>query len=426
MKLSFRKRLANLIIALRVGLFLAVRDIRRGNKWATALIVVVMVLTFLNLVVVSGILVGLIEGSISANKNFYTSDIMITSFKERSFISRTPEITAYLSKMPEVASFSARYTDAARAQADYRVIPKLGETPNIATALISGIDPDRENAVTGIGTKLVEGTFLEKNDFDKVVVGAYLLDKYLPVDSADLKTLKGVGAGSKIMLTVNGHSREVIIKGVLKSKVDSIDMRIFMDDREMRTLIDRTDGNVDEIAIKLVDSTQADAVVAELKAAGFDKYARIQSFEEALPKFVKDIRDTFAMLGNLIGGVGLAVASITIFIVIFVNAITRRRFIGILKGIGVNAVAIEFSYILQAVFYSIVGMAIGSIIVFGFLQPYIAAHPINFPFSDGILVATFSSTMIRVIVLFVATVVAGYIPARIVVKQNTLDAILGR
>ncbi len=131
-------------------------------------------------------------------------------------------------------------------------------------------------------------------------------------------------------------------------------------------------------------------------------------------------------MGNLIGSVGLAVASITIFIVIFVNAITRRRYIGILKGIGISSRAIEISYIIQSLFYALLGMIIGSFLVFAVLQPFIAAHPINFPFSDGILVATAGGTFLRAVILGIATIIAGYIPARIVVKQNTLSAILGR
>jgi ABC-type antimicrobial peptide transport system permease subunit len=69
---------------------------------------------------------------------------------------------------------------------------------------------------------------------------------------------------------------------------------------------------------------------------------------------------------------------------------------------------------------------LGTLIIYGVLAPYIAAHPINFPFSDGTLVAPFSGTMIRALILLIATIIAGYIPARLVVKQNTLDAILGR
>ena len=68
---------------LRVGSFLAKRDLKRANIWTTALIVFVMTLTFLNLVVVSGILVGLIEGSVEANKRIYTGDVIITPFLNR-------------------------------------------------------------------------------------------------------------------------------------------------------------------------------------------------------------------------------------------------------------------------------------------------------------------------------------------------------
>ena len=56
-----RKELLN---ALRVGWFLAVRQVQRSGKGTTSLIIFIMVLTFLNLVVVSGLLVGLIAGSI--------------------------------------------------------------------------------------------------------------------------------------------------------------------------------------------------------------------------------------------------------------------------------------------------------------------------------------------------------------------------
>jgi len=131
-------------------------------------------------------------------------------------------------------------------------------------------------------------------------------------------------------------------------------------------------------------------------------------------------------LGNAISSIGLVVAAITIFIVIFVNAITRRRYIGILKGIGISKRAIIISYILQSIFYALIGSLLGVIVVFGLLKPYFAQNPINFPFSDGILVATVSGTFTRVLILLIATVIAGYIPARMVAKRNTLDAILGR
>ena len=64
----------------KVGWYLAQRDIKRANKWTTGLIVLVMTFTFLNLVVVSGILVGLIQGSEDAQKKYAIGDVVISPF----------------------------------------------------------------------------------------------------------------------------------------------------------------------------------------------------------------------------------------------------------------------------------------------------------------------------------------------------------
>jgi len=120
------------------------------------------------------------------------------------------------------------------------------------------------------------------------------------------------------------------------------------------------------------------------------------------------------------------VASITIFIVIFVNAVTRRKYIGILKGIGINKKAILYSYMCQACIYAGFGIFFGMISTFFLIKPYFASHPINFPFSDGILVAPVGGTVIRLVILMFSTIIAGYVPAWLIIKKNTLDSILGR
>lgn len=87
---------------------------------------------------------------------------------------------------------------------------------------------------------------------------------------------------------------------------------------------------------------------------------------------------------------------------------------------------IELSYIFQSVFYAIIGSTVGLIVVYTFLVPYFLANPINFPFSDGILVAPLGETLIRMALLILSTIIAGYVPSRMIVQKNTLDSILGR
>ena len=410
---------------IRIGFFLALRALRRASLWTTGLIIGVMVLTFLNLVVVSGILVGLLQGAVDAVRTQYTSDVIISSLSDKKYIENSPNLISLIDTLPQVSVYTARYREAGVLEANYKT-RKETDKPNTASAVLVGINPVSEQAVTGIAGSIVEGEFLSPGDYDKVVIGGYLLKQYFPVETPGFTTLENVRIGTKIRMTVGAVVREVTVKGILKSKVDEVSMRAYMVDSQFRSLIGRNDGNVDEIALKLSADATPESVRDALLARGIGERAKVQTYDDAQPKFLKDIIATFNMLGTAFSSIGLVVASITIFIVVFINAITRRKFIGILKGIGITGRAIEISYIFQSVFYALVGSGLGLVLVYGFLVPFVAAHPIDFPFSDGILVAPLYSTFFRVGLLVFSTLIAGYIPARMIIRKNTLDSILGR
>ncbi len=421
-----KNRKTSIKTILSLGFFLAFRDLKRTNVWTTLLIVFVMTLTFLNLIVVQGILVGLIEGSSNANRERYTADLIISNLLEKSYIEQSNNIINTIKNIPEVEDVTTRYVEGGKLESGYKTRTRETDLLNSVGGLVAGINPEQENRVTGLAKSIIEGEYLEEGDIDQVVLGKDLLFKYSPIDSPGMQTLKNADIGSKVRLILNGFTREVTIKGIVKTKVGEVDRRIFMPESQVRQMIGRTDYNVDEIVVRLIPGTDLARIKAELIEKGFDKVAKIQTWSEAQPKFLSDIKAAFGLLGDLIGSIGIVVASITIFIVIFVNAVTRRKFIGILKGIGVHSLAIECSYVIQAIFYAVVGTLVGTVTIYGFLIPFVAAHPINFPFSDGILVATASGTIIRASVLLMATAIAGYFPAKLIVKQNTLDAILGR
>lgn len=413
--------------SLRVGFFLALRQIRRSNMWTTSLIIFIMMLTFMNLVVVTGILVGLVEGISQTVRSRVVGDIFISNLNERTYIEQSQSIIKALESTPDVISISPRYAEGGTVTANYKVLKKREtDLDDSAGTIIVGIDPATEDNASHLSELVVEGEYLEEDDYDQVLIGANLLKKYLSFDAPGLGALDNVEIGTKVKIGVNGNEREVTVKGIVRGKVDEVDRRVFFVDNQLRGLIGRSDYNVDEIMINIRPGADAVRVKQAIVATGADQFSKVQTYEEGEPKFVKDIKQTFAILGNLMSSLGLAVASITIFIVVFINAITHRKHIGILKGVGIHGFAIEFSYVLQSLFYAVLGTGFGLLFVFGFLKPYLDLHPIDFPFSDGILVATFSGTAIRIFVLFLATLVAGYIPAKIVVRQNTLDAILGR
>lgn len=385
-----------------------------------------MTLTFLNLVVVNGILVGLIEGAGIAYRGQYSGDVLIGTKLEKPFIQDSVGTINFIRSLPGVEAVSGRYLIGGKVEANYKTKIRPSDATNSVGTSIVGLNLTDEEAVTGISEHLVAGEFLDSDDYGEVVLGGYLLEKYFPVSSPSFPTLKNVDVGDKVRVVIGDKVREVKIKGILLTKVDEVSRRVFFNDKELRNIIGRSDYNVHEISVKLAPDVSPEKIKDQIVSNGYARDGNVQTWEESQGKFFDDIKKTFSMLGNAIGSIGLAVASITIFIVIFINAITRRKFIGILKGIGISGKAIEISYIIQSVFYALIGSVVGLISLYFGLIPFIDAHPINFPFSDGILLAPLPNTLIRVTILIITTIIAGYIPARIVIKKNTLDSILGR
>lgn len=440
--MSIVRKVKKLQTSLVVGTLLAKRQITRGNFWINALIIGIMTLTFLSLVVISGILVGLPEGSFQANRERYSGDVFISTLKDESSIQSTNTIRTTLESLPVVQDFTVRYKTGATIEANYKERRDFSALPNSVGVNIVGIDPEQEESVTGLSESIVEGSMLSSDESGYILLGSTFIRRYS--NFSDLfEPLDGVYPGDRVKVSVTGKGltfssdlsggdttnsnvQEFIVKGIVKSKVDEVSIAGFVTESDYRRLTGDTSLNAQEIAIKKVPEYEDAYLKNILVSYGFDTMAKIQTAEEAIPKFLDDIKQTFSILGTAIGGIGLVVSAITIFIVIYINALTRRKFIGILKGIGISGTAIEIAYVLQSIFYVLIGSLIGAVIVYGFLVPVIAANPIDFPFSDGILVAEPFPTFTRFLILFCVTVVAGYLPARLIVKQNTLDSILQR
>jgi len=414
--------------SLRIGFLLGFRQIQRANFWTTTLIIFVMMLTFLNLIAVSGILVGLIVGSERSFQEQSSGDIIATPLDDEDKILQTGTIIRTLDTIPEIVSYSARYQQSGQITANYQTRRDFSVDPNTVGVRIQGIDPISENLVTSLSTNVVEGEYLHPDESGYILIGALNLERYTAGFADITGTLEDVFPGDTVRVSVNGATREFTIKGVVDAKAGDVASLVYMPERELRRLSNTASRDADEIAIRLVDKSEAtgQSVQAILFAQGLGEFAKIRTFQEALPKFLTDIKNTFSILGTFIGAVGIIVASITIFIIIFINAVSRRQQIGILKGIGIDRKAIAVAYVLQSAFYALTGSLLGILVTYGFLVGYFDANPIDFPFSDGILVAEPIGTMYRFVILFIITLFAGFIPAWIIVKQNTLNSILGR
>jgi ABC-type lipoprotein release transport system permease subunit len=400
--------------------------VQRAGKFTTVLIIFVMTLTFLNLIAVSGILVGLIVGAEEAVREDSLGDLIIGAKDDEESILETETIEQELGAYPEITAYSVRYQGNAVLEANYKERRDLKGERDIANVKVTGIDVAREEAMTSISSDIIEGSFLDPNEEGFIVLGALYTEEYASNYGDIFETVSGVHPGDTVRVTAGETSKEFVVKGILQSKVDEVSLNTYIPEREFRRFFNRYDRNADQLVIRLADPTQNSMVKESMLRSGLGAYAKIQTYEEGVPKFLTDIKNTFDLLGTFIGSIGIVVASITIFIIIFINALSRRRHIGILKGIGIERSAIEIAYVLQAAFYALSGSFFGALLTYALLIPYFSKNPINFPFSDGILVADPFSTLIKFFILFSITLIAGFLPAWLIARQNTLNSILGR
>jgi putative ABC transport system permease protein len=411
---------------LRIGFLLGLRQIQRANKWTTTLIIFVMMLTFLNLIAVSGVLVGLITGAERAVRAESLGDIILSEKSGEETILETESILQELDSYPEIETYSVRFEGGGVIEANYKERRDLRDERDIANVTVTGINPVLEDNMSNLSKNVIKGEYLDPDEEGYILVGAFYIKEYAEQFGDIFDTIEGVEPGDTVRVTVGENSKEFIVKGIIQSKVDEVSLNTYIPEREFRRLFDRTDRNADQIVIRAKTEGSENVITNALTVSGMDELAKIQTYEEAKPKFITDIKNTMNLLGTFIGSIGIVVASITIFIIIFINALSRRRQIGILKGIGIEQRAIEIAYVLQAAFYALAGSALGALLTYGFLLGYFERNPIKFPFSDGILVAPVDETFIRFIILFMVTLVAGFLPAWLIVKQNTLNSILGR
>ena len=311
-------------------------------------------------------------------------------------------------------------------EANYKERRSLNAEPDIIAVNITGIDPEAEDETSNISSLVSEGEYLNPNESGYILLGKYSVDRYAAEFGDVFDSLKNIYPGDPVLVTVNNQTREFIVKGIVDSKVDQVSLAVYIPEREFRRMFDRVDHNANQVSVRLNHPYDETTVRDRLRESDLTELAKINSFTDDIPKFVVDIKGTFTLLGFFVGAIGIAVASITIFIIIFINALSRRRQIGILKAIGITRRTIEYAYVTQAIFYTIIGSTLGIIITQFGLIPYFIENPIDFPFSNASLSISPEGMMIRAGALLIVTIIAGFVPAWMITRQNTLNAILGR
>ena len=286
-----------------------------------------------------------------------------------------------------------------------------------------GIDPDKESRVTTISQSMIAGTYLSPDDTDQILLGVEIAGG-TEASSASFLNLGGVNVGDQVRLTYpDGTQREYTVKGIFRARDGEADRQAFVSYQEMVSVMGPVFADrASQILIKADDSANQSQLVADLDSLGISGQVRTwQDYGGAAGGVVS----SFDVIASLISAIGLVVAAIIMFIVIYINAMSKKRQIGILRAIGVNRLAIYISYLCQALFYAVLGIIIGGLLFGYVLQPYFAAHPLDLSIGQVSLAIDLSTIRNAVVGIILAAIFAGIIPVINITRHSIIKAIWG-
>jgi putative ABC transport system permease protein len=395
---------------LKVSLFLAYRSLKRSNIGTTILTVIIMSLIFVNLIFMPSIIEGLGEAMTVSSIDGVYGHVFIGPKEDNIYINNVDSIQKKLNTLPGVVGTAPRYVTGAT----------FSHKNKFKGGALYSMNPEDELVVTKIHTGLIEGEFLSKSDTDEILLGTDISGEEGGED--DESNLGGVKVGDKIGVTFsNGVVKEYRLKGIFAISKMNVDRLAFITEKEMESVLGE-DNKASQILVKLSQRGTEEEFRKKFRELGISE--DIKTGEEKMAGPLGSILSIFGIITLISTAIGLTMAVVIIFIIIYINTVHKRKQIGILKAIGIDQGVIICSYIIQALFYCFSGVILGSILLW-VLVSYLTANPTMTPV--GYLKPVVEQQLIiqNIISLIVVSLIAGFIPSWRTARENILKSIWG-
>jgi putative ABC transport system permease protein len=368
---------------LKVGFFSARSSITRGNRKTSFFIIFVLGLIFMNLIFFPSLINGMMSIFVGMVQDYAYGNIVIEPAEDNAYINNADNVLKKVRSVNGVVGAAKRLSVGA----------SIKHKEKVVGAIIDGLIPAQERDVSKYEDIVVDGEFLGELSRDEIMIGAMLVEGYFGAEIYD--NLGDVKVGSLINVTYgNGVERTYKVKGIHEGTWEGTD-----------------EGEEAKIKEKII-------------AVGVKE--KVFTWQEKAEALMRQALQSMGALGIMSKIVSLIVGAALIFIIIYINTLHRKKEIGILKAIGITPNSIRTSYVFISLFYTILGILFGLILFFA-IAFYLQANPIVFYETMEISPVVEGGLLIQsILIMMVMSVIAGFIPAWLVTKQNILEAIWGR
>jgi putative ABC transport system permease protein len=402
-----------LLRSLRVSIFLAIRSVFRGNHGITILTISMMALIYVNLLFLPSLIGGLIVKVNSQLVETFTSNVILSSSKINATI---PDRDAYLGQIRS-------NDDVLGATATYRIGTQIskGNISNVWS--VDAIDPNSFKDVFTTPNNLIEGSNLDSNDTDSILLGVEIAGADKTTIQGYSMSLKNVHVGDTITVNlINGKQHDFMVKGIFSNDFLQSDQRAYITQAGAVKLLPLSSNHATSIYIK----SKKDVDLTDLgdKLTSLAPDIKFQTSND-LSGPVREVTNTFGLINKILKLISLIVAAITVFIVTYVDLVNKRQQTGIERAIGIKPGAIIGNYLIKSLFYAVIGIVIGVLVYLFLAVPLVIKYPFQFPYGLVALKVNQTDMIQSAIILGFVCVISSLIPAYRSVRIKILDAIWG-
>ena len=260
----------------------------------------------------------------------------------RNHISDYKELLETINQIPEIQEYSAR-----------TMVTGMLATASLTKGVrIIGIDPQREDETSNIGSNTIEGSFFEDPGRNPILVGRTLADKIK------------VQERSRVVLTFQDPDNEIIsaafrVFGIFQTSNTTFDeTNVYILQSDLVSYLDSM-MVVSEIAIILDDIEESETVAGYLK--GHFPDLEIRTWAEVSPE-LSYLNEMFGVMITIILGIILLALAFGLVNTMLMSVYERIQELGMLMAVGMNKKKI-FSMILLETSFITFGGAAGGVLL---------------------------------------------------------------
>jgi putative ABC transport system permease protein len=396
---------------LKVAFLLALRSLQRGSRSSVLLTILIIGMCFTNMIFLPGLFNGIGQSITKQVVDYEIGNVLVSPKSGDQYVSDLSATLDLINGMPGVERATPHFSKGATLKYRKRV---LGAT-------VRAIKPNDEKLVSPLYTKMVAGSYLGDADTGEVIIGKPVAgDASVKAEDEFQSSLGGVRVGDSITIDYgNGYAKDYRVKGIYYTGWSQADSAVYVSYTDMALADQKAVDNADYITVKIKPGYSEKFVKDELLQYGVTQH--VQTTADLLAKSMGRALQSFAIINMVSLIVGIIITTVVLFIVITIKTINSRRQIGILKAIGVDKEVIMHNYGFQVIIMSVLGILFGLVLTL-LMAAYLAAHPIVTPEWSATLYLTPWDLIQNSLILFAASLVAGYVPAYQVSREDIQSA----